>query len=384
MREGARKGNNGGVSINKRFFTDRTVDKFRVAAIVSWGVIGVIGLLYFAALAVGQVSLILRPFLFAVIIVLLLKPILEFLEGRGMNRVMALALTYLFFFALLTIFLLFLVPMGVTEVNQLIKEWPKYQKSVTDAMNNWQNSYRAFSLPPQATKALDATVKSAQATALSALSHIPSYTISFISLLLDFVLAPLIAFFLLKDRASISRGFFRMVPEAWRPESKYLTYRMNVVIQDVLRIMLILAIIVSVLGSIGLLIAGVPYALLLGVINGFLQIIPYIGPVAGTIPAIIVAWVTKGGWYALGVGVYFIILTQVASVVLAPVMMKDRIGVHPVLVIFILLLFGSLFGFWGVVLAVPAAAIINELAAFTLMTEEERTAAIKAEGITVE
>ncbi len=340
--------------------------------------------MYIAALAVGQVSLVLRPFLFAVVIVLLLKPILEFLEGRGMNRVMALALTYVFFFALLTIVVLFLVPMGITEVNQLIKAWPQYQKSVTDALANWQTSYRAFSLPPQATSALDATVNSAQATALKALSQIPSYTISFISLLLDFVLAPLIAFFLLKDRASISRGFFRMVPEAWRPESKYLTYRMNVVIQDVLRIMLILAIIVSVLGSLGLLLAGVPYALLLGVVNGFLQIIPYIGPVAGTVPAIIVAWVTKGGWYALGVGIYFVILTQVASVILAPVMMKDRIGVHPVLVIFILLLFGALFGFWGVVLAVPTAAIINELAAFILMTEEERTTAIRAEGIAVE
>jgi predicted PurR-regulated permease PerM len=324
---------------------------------------------------------VLRPFLFAAVIVLLLKPILEFLEGRGMNRILALALTYVFFFLVLTVVMLFLVPIGVNEINQLIKAWPGYQKDVTHAITNWQVSYRAFSLPPQATKAIDAAFSGAQATLLDALSRVPSYTVSFISLMLDFVLAPLIAFFLLKDRAAISHGFFRLVPEAWRPESKYLTYRVNVVIQDVLRIMLVLAVIVSIAASIGLLIGGIPYALLLGFVAGFLQIIPYIGPVAGTIPAVIVAWVTKNGWWALGVAVYFTILTQVASTILAPVMMKDRIGVNPVLVLFILLLFGALFGFWGVVLAVPSAAIINEIAAFALLTEDERAAAIHAEGI---
>ena len=340
--------------------------------------------MYIAAQVVGQIGLVLRPFLFAIIIVLLLKPILEFLEGRGMPRVMALALTYVFFFTLLIVVMLFLVPMVISEVNQLVTAWPDYQNNVTHAVTGWQTSYRAFSLPEQATKTLDAAFAGAQSSTLAALTKIPSYTVSFISLLLDFVLAPLIAFFMLKERAAISRGFFRLVPEAWRPESKYLTYRMNIVIQDVLRIMFMLAIIVSVLASIGLLIARVPYALLLGFIVGFLQIIPYIGPVAGIIPAVIVTWVTQGGWYALGIGIYFVVLTQVASIVLTPVMMKGKVGVNPVLVIFVLLLFGSLFGFWGVVLAVPASAVINEIAVFALLTDEERAAAIQAEGIAVE
>lgn len=324
-----------------------------------------------------------RPFMFAAIMVLLLKPLLAYLEDKGMNRTYALGLTYVFFFALLVIILVFLIPVGISEINQLIKAWPGYQSAVNSSIAGWQTSYRAFALPAQATEALDSTIASAQAATFRILTKVPSYTVSIISLLLDFVLAPLIAFFILKDRAALAQGFFRMVPEAWRPESKYLAYRMNLVIQDVLRIMLLLAIIVSILASAGLFLAGIPYAVLLGFIGGFLQIIPYIGPVAGTAPAVIVAWITKGGWYALGIGIYFTLLTQIASVVLTPIMMKDKVGVNPVLVLFILLLFGSLFGFWGVVLAVPAAAVVNEIGVFVLMSEDERTAAIKSEGIPV-
>lgn len=359
------------------------MDKFKIAGIASWAIIGVIGLLYLGSIALGQIGLVLRPFIFASIMVLLLKPILEFLENKGVNRTAALAITYVFFFVLLIIVLLFLIPAGISEVNQLIKAWPGYQKFVNHSVTHWQTSYRTFSLPPQATKALDSSLASAQTATFRVLTRIPSYTASIISLLLDFVLAPLIAFFILKDRAALSKGFFRIVPEAWRPESKYLAYRMNVVIQDVLRIMLLLAVIVSILASAGLFIAGIPYAVFLGFIGGFLQVVPYIGPVAGTIPAVIVAWITKGGWFALGIGIYFTVLTQIASVVLTPILMKDKVGVNPVLVLFILLLFGALFGFWGVVFAVPAAAVINEIAAFYLMNEEERTEAIKSEGIAV-
>jgi predicted PurR-regulated permease PerM len=369
------------MAINKRFFTERTVDKFKIAGIASWAIIGVIGLIYISSWAIGQIGLVMRPFFFAVIMVVLLKPILDFLENKGMNRTAALAVTYIFFFALLVIILVFLIPAGISEVNQLIKAWPGYQKAVNSSVVHWQSSYRTFAMPAQVTNALDSALADAQTSTFKILTKIPSYTVSFISLLLDFVLAPLIAFFILKDRAALSKGFFKVVPEAWRPESKYLAYRMNVVIQDVLRIMLLLAVVVSILATAGLFIARVPYAVLLGFIGGFMQIIPYIGPVAGTLPAVIVAWITKGGWYALGIGIYFAVLTQIASVVLTPIMMKDRVGVNPVLLLFILLLFGALFGFWGIVMAVPAAAVIHEIGAFALMTEDERAEAIKSEGI---
>lgn len=340
--------------------------------------------MYLASRAVGEISTILRPFFFALVIAFVLKPMLDFLEKRGVNRTMALAISYLVGLVVLSIVLGFLVPLVVSEVNQLIKAFPKYTKEMNSAIVYYQARLADFRLPETATKALDAALTSAQNSTYMVLRQAPSYTMSAISLVLDFIMAPLIAFFILKDRADISRGFFNRVPEAWRPESMYLAYRINTVIQGVFRVMLLLAVVVSILASIGCFVAGIPYALLLGSVCGFLQIIPYIGPVVGIVPAVIVAFAVKGGWFALGIGIYFTVLTQVASLVLTPIMMKDRVGVPPILVIFILLLFGALFGFWGVVLAVPAAAIINEIAIFAFMTPDERNIAIRAEGISVD
>lgn len=367
-----------------RFFTDRVVERFRDTAIVSWALIGLLGLIYLVARAIGEVGIVFRPFFFALVIMFLLKPILEFLENKGMNRTMALALSYLVFFTILGIVVGFLVPVIRNEINGLINAFPGYARDVNNYVVSLQNTVEGYRLPAQAAKAIDGALANAQATTLSVLQLAPGYTMSFLSLMLDFVLAPLIAFFLLKDRAEISRGFFRHVPKAWRPEAKYLAYRLNRVTQGVVYVMFVLAVFVSILATLGLVIAGVPYALLLGFVCGFLQIIPYIGPIAGTIPAIIVAWVTHGGWAALGVGIYFTVLTQLASLVFTPIMMKDRVGVHPVLVIFVLLLLGSLFGFWGVALAVPASAIINEIGVFALMTDTERLQAIRDAGIAVD
>jgi predicted PurR-regulated permease PerM len=369
---------------NRKFFTERTVERFKDTAIVCWALIGLIGLGYLVWRGVAEISVILRPFFFALVIAFLLKPILEFLENRGMNRTVALALSYVVFFAALGIVIGFLIPIISNEISGLVKAFPNYSRDISDTFTYYQMRLAAFRLPDQATSALNSALNSAQSSTYNVLRKAPSYTMSVLSLVLDFFLSPLIAFFILKDRASISRGFFRIVPEPWRPEAKYLAYRINIVIQGVFRVMLMLALVVSILASIGLFITGIPYALLLGFICGILQVIPYIGPVVGIVPAVIVAFVVKGGWFALGIGIYFTVLTQVASLVLTPVMMKDRVGVPPILVIFILLLFGSLFGFWGVVLAVPAAAIINELAIFTLMTEIERHEAILAEGIPVD
>lgn len=371
--------------VNKRkFFTERTVERFKDTAVVCWALIGLIGFGYLIWRGVAEISLILRPFFFALVIAFILKPILEFLEKRGLNRTMALALTYICFFAALGIIVGFLIPIISNEVRGLVNAFPKYARDMSETFAHYQTRLAAFRLPEQVVNAIDSVLNNAQNSTYSVLRMAPSYTMSLLSLVMDFFLSPLIAFFILKDRASISRGFFKIVPDAWRPEAKYLTFRINIVIQGVFRVMLILALLVSILASIGLFIAGIPYAILLGFVCGVLQVIPYIGPVVGIVPAVIVALVVKGGWFAFGIGVYFTVLTQIASLVLTPIMMKDRVGVPPILVIFILLLFGSMFGFWGVVLAVPSAAIINEIAIFSLMTDKERHEAILAEGISVD
>lgn len=362
----------GGKFINHRILTDRTVERLRDIAIVSWATIGVFLILYGLARILGEISLVLRPFIFALLIVFILKPLLAFLEERGLPRSLALVLTYLFFFAILIVILFFLVPVIVSEVNAFVKAFPSLARAAERAIRGYQARYQTVRIPPQATKMLDSALSGLQDSTIRFLSNLPGFTVSLLSLILDFVLAPLIAFFILIDRDRIGQAIISLIPKSFKDEGLYLARRLNTAIEGYLRIMLLLAVIVGIFSSIGLSVMGIPYAVLLGFFAGFVQIIPYLGPILAIIPPALIALFTKSTWFAVAVIIYLTVLTQVGSLVLAPVLLRQHVGLHPVWVIFALLLGGALFGFWGVVLAIPVAAVIYEIASFLLLSPEER------------
>ncbi|MFZ3062627.1 MAG: AI-2E family transporter [Actinomycetota bacterium] len=362
----------GGKFINHRVLTDRTVERLRDIAIVSWATIGVFLILYGLARILGEISLVLRPFIFALLIVFILKPLLAFLEERGLPRSLALVLTYLFFFAILIVILFFLVPVIVSEVNAFVKAFPSLARAAERAIRGYQARYQTVRIPPQATKMLDSALSGLQDSTIRFLSNLPGFTVSLLSLILDFVLAPLIAFFILIDRDRIGQAIISLIPKSLKDEGLYLARRLNTAIEGYLRIMLLLAVIVGIFSSIGLSVMGIPYAVLLGFFAGFVQIIPYLGPILAIIPPALIALFTKSTWFAVAVIIYLTVLTQVGSLVLAPVLLRQHVGLHPVWVIFALLLGGALFGFWGVVLAIPVAAVIYEIASFLLLSPEER------------
>lgn len=357
--------------------TDQTVERLKDIAIVAWAIIGVFLIIYGLARIASEIALVFRPFIFALIIVFVLKPTLSFLEARGIPRLFALILTYLFFFILLVILLVFLVPVIAGEVNLFIKSFPSYVKLMEGAIRTYQTRYHAVKIPPEAGKMIQSSLGSLRDSTIGFLSKIPGFTVNLLSLLLDFILAPLIAFFVLLDRDRIGQAILNLIPHTYKDEGLYLARRLNTAIEGYLRIMLILAIVVGIFSSLGLFLMGIPYALFLGFFAGFVQIVPYVGPVIGTVPAVMVALFTKSGWYALAVVIYFTVLTQLGSLVLAPIMMRQHVGVHPVLVIFALLVGGALFGFWGVVLAIPVAAVINEIVSFFLLSPVERAKRMK-------
>jgi predicted PurR-regulated permease PerM len=114
---------------------------------------------------------------------------------------------------------------------------------------------------------------------------------------------------------------------------------------------------IGVLATIAFYIIGVPYALLLGVVNGIAQIVPIVGPFAGGIPAVIVAFVdepAKGGWAALAI----LVIQQVESHLITPLVMSKTAAVHPFITLFPILLFGGLFGLLGILLALPLVILI--------------------------
>ncbi|MEW6230265.1 MAG: AI-2E family transporter, partial [Bacillota bacterium] len=148
------------------------------------------------------------------------------------------------------------------------------------------------------------------------------------------------------------------IPGRWRSEVVGLLIEMDHALGSFIRGQLLVSGIVGVLISLGLSIIGVDFALVIGLLAGIFDIIPYFGPVIGAVPAIALA-LLKSPVLVIYVVVLFVVVNQIESAIVGPNILGEQIGLHPVAVIFAILAGGHLFGVTGVLLAVPVAAIIK-------------------------
>jgi predicted PurR-regulated permease PerM len=173
-----------------------------------------------------------------------------------------------------------------------------------------------------------------------------------------YILSPVIAIYFLADWKILEQGFLRVIPQRWRMEWRRLWQDINHVIRQFVRGNIIVAVIVGVLIGVGVKLVGMEYALLIGLICGVSDLIPYFGPVIGAVPSVLLALIKSPGM-ALKVILIILIVQQLEGNVISPKLMGESVGLHPLWVVFALLASGEIAGFWGMFLAVPLAAVIR-------------------------
>lgn len=335
---------------------NETMQRVRNVGVVFWTIIGGIILAYCALLAVSRVGSVLTPFLLAMLIVYILRPVVNFLEDRGVPRGWALVITYIAAVVVVTVVLVFLIPVLAVQVQAFIRNFPFYFKSAQVTLLRYQGLWKQVRLDANAARIIDSGLAKAQEAGVAIISNIPNYTLSAFSLIVNIVLAPLIAFYLLKDLREIRETMLAIVPKRRRAEMVHLMHEVDEVLAGFLRGQSLVALSVAVLSTVALLVLRVDYAVVIGLITGLLSVIPYFGPVVGALIAGIVALFKSPVLALLAIGI-LIAIQQVANVSIAPYIMSQQVNVHPVVVILALLLGGSLFGVIGLVLAIPIAAI---------------------------
>ncbi|HET9771906.1 MAG TPA: AI-2E family transporter, partial [Acidimicrobiia bacterium] len=152
-----------------------------------------------------------------------------------------------------------------------------------------------------------------------------------------------------------------LIPQAARPEVLVVARRMNAAVGGFFRGQLVVATIVGVLASAGLLIIGLPFWLLIGMVAGFFNMIPLVGPYIGGVPALVIALTTREPITAVWVVVVMVAVQQIDNHFISPVVMHRVVKLHPVLVMLALLLGGTLGGFFGLLVAVPTTAVLKIL-----------------------
>ena len=335
-------------------------ERWTAIGITAWAIVGVLLLIAVALWLLGTVAGALVPFLFAVVIVYLFRGPVARLEGRGLKRGLAVGVCYLAGFAVLAVLGVFVVPALYDQISQFANDFPKYYDSAYNVWLDLQRQYQAVQVPAWVDKAIvdfrDTLANQAMAWSTAAAKGIFRVGSSAITFLFDGFIAVVIAFWLLKDLPEISRELTLLGGREREQEAKVVGRKVSQVLSGYLRGQLIVSLTTAVIVSIGLAIAGVPYPLVLGLLAGVLNIIPYIGPFIAEVTAAIVA-VFVSPWLALWAVAVIVIAQQLTDYFVTPRVMSEQVDLHPVLVIFSLLVGGTLFGFTGLLLAIPVVAI---------------------------
>jgi len=183
---------------------------------------------------------------------------------------------------------------------------------------------------------------------------------TFVSQIFNIILIPILTFYFLKDYEQIHRWMLDFIPRKYRNIVTFYQWRLNRILGGYIRGQLIVCSIVGILTGAGLALFGIPFAILLGVVAGLLNIIPYIGLYISLGLALLTAFFTAGPLIAmLKIGGVFLFVQSLEGYIISPKILGKRVGLHPLAVIFSILVFARFFGFWGLIIGVPTAALIK-------------------------
>ena len=310
---------------------------------------------------------ILTPFVLAALLAWLGDPLVDKLQRAGRSRNVAVALVFTAMALLVVLALVLLVPTIEDQIHTLVRSMPKYQAWFMQTALPWVEDRSGLEL----TRWLDlgslvelvrGNWERAGGVATTLLGYMSRSGFALLGLVANVALLPVITFFFLRDWDLLVARVASMVPRDHLATVSRLAQESSDVLGGFLRGQFLVMLILGVMYGAGLWGVGLDLGILIGIIAGLLTFVPYLGPASGILLGCIAALVQFGDWqHVAGVLVVFGIGQVIESYWLTPKLVGDRIGLHPVAVIFAVLAGGQLFGFLGMLLALPVAAIVNVL-----------------------
>ena len=354
------------------------LDRVRRAGTVSWALCGIAAVVVILGLVAYVLRVIWPPLILAGAIVFLLNPAVTRLQGRHIPRALGTGLSYLAVVAAIGIVILLVAPLATRQYDDLADRWPELRDDLEEDINDlsqrseddqWPIRIPTFEELEDQFSAEDAadtdgdgvvSQEEEQDRFASQIATARELALKVFHVGIIFLIGPIIAFYLLVDLPHIRRVFRSLIPERSRGDSMVLARRLSSAIGGYFRGQLAVAFVVGVMASIGMLIIDLPFWLIVGMIAGLFNMIPLVGPWVGAVPGIVIAFTTGGGTsQAIWVAVVMAIVQQIDNHFISPIVMQRAVKLHPAVVMLALLAFGTLWGFFGLLLAVPATATVK-------------------------
>lgn len=313
---------------------------------------------------------ILAPFVAGMAAAYLLDPVCDRLERWGLSRTLATVVVTAAFFLVLLAILLWLAPVVYGQILTLVNRLPGYFQQLGEQFRPLLEQI-AGRLEGGDLSGISPNVGEHVGTVLgwvtAALKTVLSGGLALVNLLALLFITPIVAFFLLRDWDDIVGRLDKWLPRPWAGVIREQAALIDETLAGFVRGQALVCLFLGTFYAVVLTIVGLDFGITIGLFTGILSFIPYVGTTFGFVTSIAVAFAQFSEWLSIFlVAGLFIAGQAIEGNFLTPKLVGDRVGLHPVWVIFALLAGGSLFGFVGVLLAIPVAAVIGVLARFVL------------------
>jgi len=331
---------------------DYTIARF-FKLIVAIIILAAVGWLFFS------ISSTITILIIAALIAYILDPIASYFEYKGLSRSQATSIIFLLIAMLVAGFVAFLMPIVINEIHTIEKGISSGASSeFFSKLENWITDQIPF-MTKESLELQGRLSEMVRGLSTSFFAIIGSM----VSLITTMVIIPFAVFFLLKDGPYMKKTLVGIVPNRYFEMVLNLIYKTDQQLGGYLRGQFFDAVIIGILSTIALWILNVPYFLLIGLFAGLANMIPYVGPAAGAIVAILVVVFNGGGGQQIGfVAVAFVIVQLLDNVLVQPIVVAKSVDLHPLIIIFAVIIGGQFFGILGMLLAVPSAGMIKVLA----------------------
>lgn len=322
---------------------------------------GFISIVIFIILAVlYSLNLLFMPILVSLLLTLCLQPVVLFFENRGFNRVIILCGIYITVTLVAAGIFFLLIPVVTNEARNVTENLPHYdamiRKTLYSIQHMIQERFPSAQIPDLYEYGKSLLFKKKD-TGIDQFSMYAGKAVSLISLL---VLIPVFTFFFLADGHLIQKSFLRLIPNRYFEMMVLLQHKIFVAVQSFIRGQMIDALAVGILTSIGLAIIGMPFFMVIGIIAGIGNLVPYFGPLIGFIPAFLSLLLSPEGLTGASIVkviIVFVAVQFIEGTFIYPIAVGKSVNMHPLTVIIGITVGGQVGGILGMLLAIPVIAI---------------------------
>lgn len=300
------------------------------------------------------------PVIFGILLYYLLEPMVNYIERKGLSRKLSVFIVFIVILLVIVLSVAFIIPGVQNQFNQLIEEFPKIWNSVVSQIEallyngGFTEIYREF----QATDIMSRVTDQMSNIFTATIDSIGNVAGIITRVVITIATIPFVLYYLLVDGQHFKKSILEVVPTRARPVMVRFLQESSNQVGSYVRGELLVAISVAIMFYIGYLIIGLDYALILSITAGLLNLIPYLGSIMASIPALILgAFVSP--LQLVKVIIVIIIEQTLEGRVISPQILGNKLEIHPLVILFILLVAGSLFGFMGLILAVPGFGILR-------------------------